>query len=166
MRHSVYRRGDVCLDVLESLKLSIAVAHAATIEAKRGDTSRSQAASQQYELPMAADAILWAADDDDHPSLGRRGGSVENANNGVTIAAECQRDLVARPVRDGMVVGGRVRERSQSFLTSIGMSRLFTNQLMRAQKTRAVDPSDAIYWHITKINESPLVRLRTCSAGF
>ena len=117
MRHCVYRRGDVWLDVLESLKLSVAVAHAATIEAKRGNASSGEAASQQYELPMTADAILWAADDDDHPDLGRRGGSVEDSNEGLAIAAECQWDLVGRPVRDGMVVSGRVRERIQSFIT-------------------------------------------------
>ena len=74
--HAPYRRhgaaqgrdggGDVVTHGLEAAELAGAVAHAAVVEAQRRVARGRQVVGEVHELAVAADAVLRAADDDQH----------------------------------------------------------------------------------------------------
>ena len=82
------RGGAVDTDRHEIALVTAAVAHAPVVEAQHRVASAGQCARQQDELPVAADPVLRAAHDDDHPGLRRPFRSGQNAQQRVAFTGE------------------------------------------------------------------------------
>jgi hypothetical protein len=91
-RNECFDRGaQVVLDMFECARVARAVPHAPVVESHARSACSSEAAREQRELPVTADAVLRSADHDEDASRSRRLRQGQDAEQALPLALEHER---------------------------------------------------------------------------